>query len=85
MQLMHNGKTQIKISGIIGRSWVEPHVGGKSIMTSGGMTIFASVHHVQKQFIKISLQYTIHHSSKITVQITLGQQPCHLVDIVFLA
>jgi hypothetical protein len=44
---MHDSKTQIKTSRITARPWVEPQARGKYIMTAGGMTIFASLHHVQ--------------------------------------
>jgi hypothetical protein len=50
-----------------------PKSGGQVHHECWGMTIFASLHHEQKQFIKISLQYTNHHSSEVTLQITLGQ------------
>jgi hypothetical protein len=49
-----------------------PKSGCKSIMSAGGMTIFGSLHHVQKQFMKISLQYTICRSSEVALQIILG-------------
>jgi hypothetical protein len=49
-----------------------PKSGCKSIVSAGGMTIFTTLHHVQKLFIKISLQYTIHHSKEVILQITLG-------------